>query len=72
MSHNSNSPTVTSRRSMAHVPRCKCCKRRPITLNSGDPMTDTDFALCVTCAADLCPGSDVKRYNELLALYSRD
>jgi hypothetical protein len=51
--------------------KCKCCNANSVPARTGNPRTDSPFALCRRCAADLCPGPDVKRYNELLALYGR-
>lgn len=51
------------------VSKCKCCQVRPIPARTGDPRQDGVLAVCRECAKDLCPGPDVKRYNELVAKF---
>lgn len=50
---------------------CKCCHKRAVPASTGDRRYDSPFALCSRCAADLCPGPDVRRYEELLKLYAK-
>ena len=44
--------------------RCRRCITR-----KAESSDHSAFQLCTGCAADLCPGADVKRYNELKAQY---
>lgn len=60
MSHN----TIDAYRTELHATSCMICHRRKAL-----GCEESTLQLCQRCTDDVFPGSDVKRYNELQALF---
>lgn len=50
---------------------CKRCQVAPMTVNTGDPQTDSLLALCQPCTDAVFVGDDIAQYFLVLDMYSR-